>query len=69
MATELFELKTRFDQQEKELKMARREAESRERDFKVPLDTAAQQRTNPHTRRTVTCRNTIPGPDISHFLY
>lgn len=35
MATELFELKTRFDDREKELKFARREAESRERDFKV----------------------------------
>lgn len=35
MATELFELKTRFDEQEKELKWAKREAESRERDFKV----------------------------------
>lgn len=35
MATELFELKSRFDQQEKELKSAKREAESRERDFKV----------------------------------
>eukprot|EP00752_Nemacystus_decipiens_P017180 g15391.t2 len=34
MATELFELKTRFDQQEKDLKLAKREAESRERDFK-----------------------------------
>ena len=35
MATELFELKSRFDQQEKELKLAKREAESRERDFKA----------------------------------
>eukprot|EP00903_Cladosiphon_okamuranus_P019787 g18189.t1 len=34
MATELFELKTRFDLQEKELKNAKRDAESRERDFK-----------------------------------
>ena len=35
MATELFELKTRFDEQDKELKWAKREADSRERDFKV----------------------------------
>ncbi|CAM9942479.1 unnamed protein product, partial [Ectocarpus fasciculatus] len=34
IATELFELKTRFNEQEKELKWAKREAESRERDFK-----------------------------------
>lgn len=35
MAMELFELKTRFDEQEKELKWFKREADSRERDFKV----------------------------------
>ncbi|CAM9137313.1 unnamed protein product [Hapterophycus canaliculatus] len=34
MAMELFELKTRFDEQEKELKWFKREADSRERDFK-----------------------------------
>lgn len=35
MAMELFELKAKFDEQEKELQWSKTEAEARERDFKV----------------------------------
>lgn len=49
MATELFELKTRFNEQEKELKWAKREAESRERDFKV----------RSYLKNVVSCREKI----------
>ena len=35
MAMELFELKTKFDEQEQELQWSKTEAEARERDFKV----------------------------------
>ena len=37
MAMELFELKTKFDEQEQELQWSKTEAEARERDFKVCL--------------------------------
>ena len=35
MAMELFELKAKYDEQEKDLQLSRTEAEARERDFKV----------------------------------
>lgn len=39
---ELFALKTKFDEQEKELKWAKREAETREKDCKVSGDVRRQ---------------------------